>query len=129
MKWPWVSRATYDISVALNTQAHGFLRARDQEISGLLAERHAAEQRYSDLLAKYHELAMPKTPAVPAAVVIEHEPPDAVTKVIREQAGRDPKLLAHFRKYARDLKAQGKTEDQIIGALVAWQTSELSEGL
>ena len=115
-----MSRADHDQMVAELTATH------QRAIDTLAATTERLFAANESAITKYHELAMPKTPAVYPPV--EPASPDAITKVIREQAGRDPVLLEHFRKYARELKAQGLTEDQIVGKLIAWQTSELSEG-
>lgn len=120
MRWPWVSRADHDRVVA----ELAAINRRTLDALTVTTERLFAANESA--MAKYHELAMPKAPALYPAV--EPKPPDPITKVIREQAGRDPVLLEHFRKYARELKAQGLTEDQIVGKLIAWQTSELAEG-
>lgn len=115
-----MSRADHDRVVAELTATH------QRAINTLAATTERLFAANESAITKYHELAMPKTPAM--YPTLEPTPPDAITTVIREQAGRDPVLLEHFRKYARELKAQGLTEDQIVGKLIAWQTSELAEG-
>lgn len=125
MTWrlPWVSRAAYERELVNN---QGLFENIRREI----ARTDAAEDRYTDLLARYHELATPKPPLI----TVQAEPPeilikeaDPISTVIREQAGKDTQLAAHLRRYANDLKRQGKSRDEIIGELVNWQTSEPKE--
>lgn len=88
-----------------------------------------SETRYADLLQRFTQLrvagAQDPTPVLPSA---EREPVSeedaAVSKVIREQADGNPALGKQLRRYARELKAEGKSSDEIIGALVEVWTSE-----
>lgn len=91
-----------------------------------------SEARYADLLARFTALrlegAQDPPPPVPG---IEREAPDeneaAINKVIREQSDGDHARARELRKYARELKNQGKTADEIIGALVeTWSTESVA---
>jgi hypothetical protein len=110
MKLPWVSREQYEDMRA----------SRDDE-------RENAQELRRELVSALRP-AVGLTPAGSIA----YEPivalPDPVRDVIREQAEQDGRLdhqlASHFRKLARQMKRDGKTDDEIIGALVQWQTSE-----
>ncbi len=69
----------------------------------------------------------------PAAPVVPVEPKapielSPVARIIREQTSdgyrTDHALASHLWRYANQLKTAGKSEDEIVGALVDWQTSE-----
>jgi hypothetical protein len=116
MIWPWVSREAYDDIRA----SRDFERAL---VNGFIERIQSMTQQLVDL----------NRPAPPATVFADQtEPivilPDPVRDVIREQAEQDGRLdhqlASHFRKLARQMKRDGKTDDEIIGALVQWQTSE-----
>lgn len=121
IRWPFVSREHHDDAVAL------WRRLADTEHENAQALR----QENADLSARYHALANPvATMTTPAGVIpLERAEPSEVTKVIREQCetadGRtDHALARHLRGYAKQLKRAGKTDDEIVAALVAWQSSE-----
>lgn len=98
----------------------------------LIATCDRWESMYRDLLAKYHEITRPAVPTLTTAsgvIPLQPAEPSEITKVIREQCqtadGRvDHALGRHLRAYARELQREGLNDDQIIGKLVAWQTSE-----
>ncbi len=130
-------RSLYERAFArTNGDAARFATALDRIVDANAKLADQAEARYGDLLAKYHALklqggAIPEPPIIPAAV--ERAEPSEITKVIREQCetagGRiDNALARHLRSYAKQLKRAGKTDDEIVGALVTWQTSE-SDGI
>ena len=111
MTWPWVSRERFD----------DMRDSRD-------AERERSQALFRELVAVLHPVVAAVVDDAPAPVVILADP---IREVIREQAydqsGReDHQLASHLRKYARQLKREGKSDDEIIGALVQWQTSEAS---
>lgn len=148
LRLPWVSRAEYE------QQRNWFLRERDDHAEAQkgfceradamqarairaeelldairaerIAEREAADRRYAELLGRYHDLAAPKSDLVAVGPVI-HRAPDEVSKVIREQAEGNVALANHLRRFARKLKDEGKSPDEIIGKLVAWTTTEPAE--
>lgn len=106
------------------------LTERDQRIVALQAsserELVRAEARYAELMALHRAVTVPAVPALLPSAEIEREISADVTKIIREQSetnGRtDYALARHLRTYAKTLKREGKSHDEIIGALVQWQT-------
>src|SRR5690348_137664 len=139
MRWPYVSReflasaearakAERENAMALR---HALVREEaraDQERAERIAERDAAERRYQALLDRViNPMAVVSQP-FPA---VEREAPDeneaAINKVIREQSDGDHARARELRKYARELKNQGKTADEIIAALVeTWSTESVA---
>jgi hypothetical protein len=118
MKWPFVSREMYEN--AMDEMQRAFVDGQ--------ARLQAEALRYGDLLAKYHELAKPPVAVTVAPSVAPASEPSEVNKVIREQAsesGRyDHALATHLRGYAKQMKMQGKSDDEIVGELVKWQNTE-----
>lgn len=110
MKLPWVSREAYEaVQDALRIE---------RENTALLRR---------ELFSRPQFMAMDPEPFVPP----QPKPVSPITQVIREQtqngARVDHRLASHLRTYAEQLKREGKTEDEIVGALVDWQTSEMIE--
>jgi hypothetical protein len=119
MKLPWVSRAEYDQLRVEHIQSQAdLLRER--------LRREAAE-RAVDRLEETAGRAAIVVPPLPLAE------PSPIARIIREQAqgpdGREDLALArHLRTYASRLRREKKSEDEIVAALVAWQTTELAPG-
>jgi hypothetical protein len=111
--WPWVSRETFEIM----RDARDSERENARMLRNLLLEFGA--------ILRPQAIAQPAKPEAPAVRSIELSP---VAKIIREQTsdgGRtDHALASHLWTYANQLKASGKTEDEVVGALIEWQTSE-----
>lgn len=100
-----------------------------KERANRLVEQDAADKRYTALLDRLLTVATPSIPSVHGMIpFIEHEPQSEgdkeISKVIREQAGDNHALAKDLRRTARELKAQGKTPDEIVGVLVSVWTSE-----
>lgn len=102
----------------------------DQERAERIAERDAADRRYAALLEKYHDALTPKAPAAVSLTPVESKP-DPIRDLIREQCVEEGRvnyaLQEHLRSYAYELKRQGKSTDEILGALVKWSTTERPE--
>lgn len=127
MKWPWVSREAYEErgrTVAILTD----------EVDELLTELRSYGDGVMKLAMIVERIAGQSAPP-PVNMLTRNvaEPqvlrePDPVAQVIREQAisdGReDLALAAHLRKYALQLKREGLSPDEIVGKLVAWQSTE-----
>lgn len=142
MRWPLVRRAALDEAngmaatrgvelIHANAATARYVEAlehRDQIISRLEAKHErdmvGERARYAELLARVQVLAPiatdPASPRAPAE-------PDPVSKVIREQSEGNIPLANHLRRYARTLKQDGFTADQIVGKLVAWTSTEADE--
>lgn len=121
MNWPW--------SVAPETVS----KAEHDRALALLAD---ADARNIQLLAAYVQLTERVTTPAPAVVLQPFVPPaptprSPISQLIREQASEsgvlDTPLYIHLQKYARELKRQHKTDDEIMGLLVQWQNTELME--
>lgn len=110
MRWPLVSRESYE-------HVHRLLMR--------MTDMFEAERKRSDeLLAKYHALAAPPSPTPTPASQIPHPEPSFVATIIRDQSKHDPRLAAYLKSYASQLKADGMTEDEIGMALTTWTTTE-----
>jgi hypothetical protein len=134
-RWPWVSRANAREERRVNDLEAERRITRDREAL-LVRQADVAEMRYAALLEKYHALKVvgatpPVIPVIIPAEPVAPKPLSPIAQVIREQTsggGRhDHALASHLWTYANQLKAGGKTEDEIVGALVEWQTSEAIE--
>ncbi len=126
MTLPFVQRGKLEralqASVAANERALLAEARCDVVLDTLKAER----ERYDSLWKSYLQLTMP-APAVPertlALVPKEPREKDPVAEAIRAESGGDPKLAAHFSKYARELKRDGKTVEE-IAALIGWTSGD-----
>ncbi len=124
MKWPWVSREAYALACLERDSA--------RTAGVLMAEWWAAEaKRWEDRYDALRESLIAKPGVSVPSAPIERELPDDVVRVIREQAdfgGRtDEALVRHLRSYAKTLKRDGLSPDEIIGKLVKWQTFDQTE--
>lgn len=129
-RWPWIARTTH---LAL-------IEARDRLITYERDRREAAETeraliaaRHADLLERYIALLSPApvltVASVPSAPNVSRSTRErsVVERTIRDQAAGDPKLAAHFRKRARELKLEGLSDERIAVELAAWATTEPDE--
>lgn len=123
MRWPLVwrrrlLRALSDQAAASEAQWH-----LDQETAWLREQLAAERARYDALLDRYHELASPAKPAAAAtAQPVEREQKrDIVLDKIREEAGGDSRLAAHYQRVAADLRRAGKTPEEIV-LEIGWTT-------
>lgn len=92
MRWPWVSRARYDVNVES-------LKMISEDRNRLLAQLDAAADRFQGiidtnnaLIEKFSDLAKQVT-AKPAVPVLNKREPDPVADAIRQVAGNDRNLL------------------------------------
>lgn len=110
MKWPLVSRETYDrhTQVLIDAQA------------SLIQQNDWLRDHYEMLFDRlYPDASLPV-----ASTPLPDRSPSLIDQVIREQAPTDPRLKAHLRSYASKLKRDGKSEGDIVLALTAWSTTE-----
>lgn len=120
---PWVSRAELDAATSII----------GHQAVALAAERRRRETS-EHLCAEWREkffTEYDRRLKVETANVGVKEP-SPVARIIREQAqgpdGREDLGLArHLRTYASRLRREKKSEDEIVAALVAWQTTEQAE--
>jgi hypothetical protein len=114
-QWPWVSREAFDAM----RDARDSERETARVLRNLVVDLSAAAFRPAMIVNP-----LPAEPVAP-------KPLSPVAQIIREQTqngGRsDTALAAHLWTYAKTLKDAGKNEDEIVGALCQWQTSELAE--
>lgn len=116
MRWPFVSREAYDAALA----------GKDAVIRVLWDD--LAEAR-----AENRALRSPTKSVVETAPVVftESEDDKRIRKAINENAaisGKiDPRLQAHLRGYAAELRRAGKSTDEIEQKLGEWITSEPQE--
>ena len=138
MKLPWIPRADAEAQATALLHDHAILQTKfgavSQQFEWAKAEarsteaRHEREMvseraRYAELLASYQQLKLAgATLPVPDVSPPEPAKPSEISKIIREQSEGDPRLARHLRDYDRQLKAEGKSEDERIGLLVRWTT-------
>lgn len=113
MRWPWASHQTLVDMI----QAFG------EQQSKWAAQQDA---KYEALLAKYHELAMPKTAEPPSAPQPPHAQQERslTAEIIRQQAKGDPRLAAYLKGFAKQLKDDGANDEEIAMELTQWYSTE-----
>lgn len=121
MRWPLVSRALYEelgvkYREAVRMDNASWWAMRDE----LAVERH----RYDDLLGKYHELANPASATPPPAPQAPHQERSLTAEIIRQQAKGDPRLAAYLKGFAKQLKDDGKDDEEIAMELTQWYSTE-----
>lgn len=130
LSWPFVRRSVYEADC-------NYLRAKidsEREINAVLrTELIETRSEVRDANGLVKALLQPllrvkeSAPPVPKPELSEDDKKWLeVKKIIREQSAGDFQLAAHLSTYANQLKREGKTADEVAGALVAWQTSELA---
>lgn len=113
MRWPWASHQT------LVEMIHAFGEQQSKRAAG-------QDAKYEALLAKYHELAMPKTADAPSSPQQPHVPQERslTAEIIRQQAKGDPRLAAYLKGFAKQLKDDGADEETIAMELTQWYSTE-----
>lgn len=111
MKLPFVSREAYDQLKAVYEKE--------------CREKQHLHERYALLQTLVMERGLqPLPPAeTPVPPVVQKED-SRVAKRIREESGGDPRLAQHFAKLAQRLRAEGKTEGDIL-AQIGWHEDSL----
>ncbi len=128
----FVSRSRHDRELAALERllAVAEKRADDAKAEAEHATRlHELEfRRYGELLTLFHEATRykPPTVTVPNGVVIEPRPKNIIAEKIRAEAGGDPRLMAHWQKFAQEQRALKKTDEEIAG-LIGWTTGDPPE--
>ncbi len=131
MTWPWVSRAHLDAVERSHASTVEFWKERslvsEREVATyksvneqLFVELKAAQERY---VATVERVAFPPvtvTPDIPRQPSV----PSVVAQTIKDESGGDPRLAAWFRKRASELRAEGKTPEEIAAQLGTWQSTE-----
>ena len=90
------------------------------EVQTLKAELKAAHAHIAALIALLKPVAPPVLPNAPPRERSEIE------VAIKEEAGADPKLRAWFRKRVKELRAEGKSDGDIVLAIRSWESTEAS---
>lgn len=94
-------------------------RAKDAEADRIRAEVRAKEWEAIAMELIARGAGRPKVEG-------EARERSKVAEKIRAESGGDPALAGHFWKLARKMKAEGKTEDEIVGA-IGWETTDPPE--
>lgn len=131
MKWAYVARETYDAvkreSDALRAAlmaASAHARAETERAGELRWTVEEMGKRYDAMAERYHALAAPPKPEMAEAAPLIDRVPSIVTQAIKDESGGDPRLAAHLRKRANELKAEKKTPEEIVAQLSTWQSTE-----
>lgn len=128
MKWPWVSRETYE-------QALHEIRVLERNVQDA---RFDAEHwfrtndktscAFTDLLEKYHSLKLHGAAlGVPPQTAVQPLAPkarDEVFEAIELQAGGDRSLQRHLSKWAAMKKLEGMEPLEIINQVLHWHSAD-----
>lgn len=113
MRWPWVSRLTFDLVFQHLERTN---------------EALASEREHSRALARtLHEMAEVAQPfMVPVPPFPPPKEPSIIASAIHEMAEGDPRLAAYLHRRKRELRAEfPKMKDEgIAQMLMQWETSE-----
>lgn len=109
MKWPWVSRLSYE------TKCEALVSARETiaALSGALATERT---RYDALADKYVAHGTP--------VTLPTKQRDPVLDAISERAAGHPDLLRFLGVYARKARREHVPDDEIIATVSNWNRTE-----
>lgn len=122
MKWPWVSRARYDLLQHNAEQITATLKAAlavsDGRYDQLL-------EKYGDLTDKYHDLRVAgANPALPT-VAIPRKEPDVVTQAIIAKSRGSAVLRKQFADLAAQRRAEDVSEPEIAKEILAGVADDL----
>lgn len=148
MTWPLVWRSRLVEAIALAGEARSRATEAELRASEYDAWRNrevAAHQRTRDELRRLIENPPSDAALIRAAVRAqeweaiamelisrgagrptvprEARPENIVAKKIREEAGGDPALVKHWNKMAAELRAAGKSDEEIVGK-IGWETTD-----
>lgn len=120
-RWPWQSVQVADLVERRRVGEHELAEKRIADLKATIAKQDAD---YTQLFGEYVALTRPP-------VVVKHEngtgpakPRSAVAEAIRRESAGDPGLAGYLVKRAAELKAEGKTPEEIAEALSKWDSSE-----
>ena len=126
MPLPFVSRRAFEL---VQEQLAASERRHAEALAQHRLELDAARKQSADLTETLCRMKL--SGSDPVRYGHEDLPPpkdtDPVKQAIREQVrlvGGDAAFEAHLRRYARDLRAEGKQPDEIVPLLGQWQSSE-----
>lgn len=114
MRWPVVSRFAFD---TLRESKDAVIQALEAQQATL---RTQCEELTKTVCAMKMQGAAPVRHAPDAPVVREL---DAVSKAIREVAGRDASMQAYLRTYAAELRSSGEFSEEQIAEMVGQEES------
>ncbi len=114
MRFPMVPRGTYEASQALVAELRAECRELRRQCGELTTTVCAMKMQGAAPIAHAPAPAAPRTPDLVA---------QAIQQQVRESSG-DEGLRAYLWAYARDLKADGKSPEEIAGAMTRWESSE-----
>ena len=120
MRWPWVSRASYD--------------ALDQRLLRALAQTDDAlkmAERSADLtLRMIDRLAAATPPPVERLPMVQLPPPlrDEISEAIDLAAGPDKALARHLARWAKQQQLDGGKEHDIIQSILHWHSATEWDG-
>lgn len=108
MKWP-VSFEVYEAALR---------EMREQLV--------AADARYYDLMAKYHEL---KASGASAAVPVAPREPDPVTHAIIAKARGNPALFRHYQTFVAERRAMSQNDESIAREILQGVEDDIGAAL
>lgn len=122
MRFPFVSRARYDLLDHNSRELIGMYKGESMDLRAQLEIERARYDTLLDHVLHPPQPVKPATAATTAAVAREKDP---VTEKIRQEAGGDPRLLAHFTNVAVQYKRDhpSATRDE-IAAQIGWTTAD-----
>ena len=115
MKWPWVSRSTYEADLERErTDAND----RIQWFKDVLADERTERRALSE---KYHALRLQGQTVAPSRPDIQPPAFDPIEDAISERAGQNAQLRRHLSRIADRMRGQGKDSQAIIDAVTKWR--------
>lgn len=131
MRWPFVSRITYDTALARwrdqGDVAAGYATMADARLA---RAESLADQLRADLSSereRYHALVLATQPkpvaTLPARTI------DPVYEAITARAGSNGQLRAMLGSFARDERKKGTNDEEIEHRILFWSPSSDEEGV
>lgn len=127
MRWLWVSREMYDAAIRSHReslQEHAETLEHIQIKSDAFQAAHervvaVAEQRYNDLLARYHMLKLQGATVVESAPVREAPKADPVSAALAVACRGNEALLREQRRAVERDRAAGLSDEEIARRILA----------
>lgn len=108
MRFPFVARAT--------------LEATERALAEMTAINARMAARYDKLLADYHDVVTRPNGSAPKP--LQRKTADPVMEAIAIQAGSNAMLRRHLGTFAKQRRAEGVEDAEIVSAILHWKDSD-----
>jgi len=119
-RWPWQSVQVADV---IERRRVGEAMLHEREVADLRQALAEERQRFAELLALHLTPPTPTVTTMSGVVELAPRQKDPIAEKIHAESGGDPRIAAHFRKLASDLRKDGKSTEEILEA-IGWTTKE-----